>query len=275
MKQEQKISRFFLVATSIFFAASFFFTAQSVFADTVLKKPDISDIFVCQKTDLSICDHRTAKAGEVLKIVGGGITQTGYETKALFNGTPLQILSSDSTENYLVVPIPTDFKGGSVNVVVQVGNLKSNVFPISVIGSGAAGSSGEDCNPLIEECEDPATGGTGNGGGTNNDGGSSSPGGLIGEGLGKISDRFDTGGKITGAKSVGELIGNIIDILLGLVLTIAILFLIIGGFFYITSAGDPDKAKKGKQTLTYAVLGIALVMLSYTIVYVINSALSQ
>lgn len=275
MKQEQKTNRFFLVAISVFFAASFFFTGQSVFAATVLTKPDISDIFVCQKTDLSVCDHGTAKAGEVLKIVGGGLAQTGYETKALLNGEPLQIFSFASTKNYLVVPIPADFKGGSVNVVVQVGNLKSNVFPISIIGT-SAGSSGEDCNPLIEECEDPATGGgTGNGGGANNDGGSSSPGGLIGEGLGKISDRFDTGGKITGAKSVGELIGNIIDILLGLVLTIAILFLIIGGFFYITSAGDESKVKKGKQTLTYAVLGIALVMLSYTIVYVINSALSQ
>lgn len=54
--------------------------------------------------------------------------------------------------------------------------------------------------------------------------------------------------------------------LAGIVLFI---MLIIAGFQYITSAGDPKKAGAATNTLTFAVLGLVLVALAYLIIVVI------
>ena len=59
---------------------------------------------------------------------------------------------------------------------------------------------------------------------------------------------------------------NIIDAVLGVIGIVAVIFVVYGGFLYLTSAGDPSKVKKGKETLLYACIGLAIVGLSYAIV---------
>lgn len=65
-------------------------------------------------------------------------------------------------------------------------------------------------------------------------------------------------------------IGNIINILLGIAFLLAVLFLIIGGFWYITSAGNEETAEKGKSTAINAIIGLVVIILSYVIVNVIS-----
>ncbi len=43
---------------------------------------------------------------------------------------------------------------------------------------------------------------------------------------------------------------------------LAVLMIIYGGFVYITGAGDPAKATKGKGILTFAVIGLAIALLA-------------
>ncbi len=43
------------------------------------------------------------------------------------------------------------------------------------------------------------------------------------------------------------------------------IFIIYGGFIIITSSGDPEKAGKGRQILTYAVVGLAIALLARVI----------
>jgi len=43
---------------------------------------------------------------------------------------------------------------------------------------------------------------------------------------------------------------------------LAVLMIIYGGFIYITAAGDPAKATKGKSVLTFAVIGLAIALLA-------------
>jgi hypothetical protein len=76
-----------------------------------------------------------------------------------------------------------------------------------------------------------------------------------------------------GATIGGTIVDIIQLILLPIVGIIAVLFIIIGGFQYITSAGNDDMAKKGKQTLTYAIIGLVIVILSYVIITVIINTL--
>jgi len=43
---------------------------------------------------------------------------------------------------------------------------------------------------------------------------------------------------------------------------VAVLMIVFGGFTYITAAGDPAKAGKGKSILTYAVIGLAIALIA-------------
>ncbi len=58
--------------------------------------------------------------------------------------------------------------------------------------------------------------------------------------------------------------------LLSLAGVIAMLFIIIGGYQYIFSGGNEALAKKGKTTLTNAVLGLIIIILSFVIVKIVS-----
>jgi len=66
----------------------------------------------------------------------------------------------------------------------------------------------------------------------------------------------------------------IIEGLLALVGLISILFIIIGGYQYIVSRGDEEMAAAGKKTLSNAIIGLVIVIVSYTLVVVTYRALS-
>jgi len=67
-------------------------------------------------------------------------------------------------------------------------------------------------------------------------------------------------------------ISKIINAVLGIVGGVAVLVLIIGGFQYITAAGNPDQVGKAKSTIMYAIVGLVICILSYVIVsFVVSS----
>lgn len=66
----------------------------------------------------------------------------------------------------------------------------------------------------------------------------------------------------TGAGTFGELIGSITTYILGLVGPIAVLISLWAAFLLMTAAGDPKKVTAGHQTLTWAVIGLAVIILS-------------
>ncbi len=75
--------------------------------------------------------------------------------------------------------------------------------------------------------------------------------------------------------SVNGLITTVIRWMLGIAFGIAVLFLIIGGFQYITSAGNAESAEKGKNTAVNALIGIVIIVLSYVIVSVVSNLVSN
>lgn len=65
----------------------------------------------------------------------------------------------------------------------------------------------------------------------------------------------------------------IIDVLLLVAGVIAVLFLIIGGFRYITAHGNEEQAEGAKKTILHAIIGLIVIILSFVIVQVISQAL--
>jgi hypothetical protein len=54
---------------------------------------------------------------------------------------------------------------------------------------------------------------------------------------------------------------------------VAALFLIVGGFLYLTSAGNEEQTEKGKKILVNSVIGLVVIILAYAIVSIIGSVL--
>ncbi len=67
----------------------------------------------------------------------------------------------------------------------------------------------------------------------------------------------------------------IVNILLSVTGIIAVLFLIWGGFRYITSAGNDEVAESAKKTIQNAIIGLVIIILSYTIITIIANALQN
>lgn len=75
-----------------------------------------------------------------------------------------------------------------------------------------------------------------------------------------------------GASEAESFIQNIINVALGLIGIIALVFLIYGGVEYIISAGDEQKAEHAKRIILYAIIGLLVIGLAASIVnFVINA----
>lgn len=92
---------------------------------------------------------------------------------------------------------------------------------------------------------------------------------ATGTGLDGGPDSFAAQGSLT------DFIFRVIQIALGLAGLIAVLFLIIGGFRYITAGGNSDGAENGKKTILNAVIGIIVIILSFVVVRVVSNTLTN
>ena len=73
-----------------------------------------------------------------------------------------------------------------------------------------------------------------------------------------------------GKTTLVGLLLKIIQFLLTFAGVVAVGVLVIGGFWYITSAGN-EQAEKGQKAITNAIIGLVVVILAYTIVAIISS----
>ncbi|MBI2002992.1 hypothetical protein HYT45_04065 [Candidatus Uhrbacteria bacterium] len=78
-----------------------------------------------------------------------------------------------------------------------------------------------------------------------------------------------------GTSDIRIIIANIIRAALGIVGSIALLMFIYGGFLWLTSGGNDEKVKKGKDTLVWATLGIATIFAAYAILNFVIGALTR
>ncbi len=82
----------------------------------------------------------------------------------------------------------------------------------------------------------------------------------------------NTGGNTSGvvklenklnADTPQELIGIVIDAVLGIVGSLALLMFVFGGITWMTSSGSADKVKKGRDIIVWAAIGLVIVFSAY------------
>lgn len=73
--------------------------------------------------------------------------------------------------------------------------------------------------------------------------------------------------------TLGQNVTTIINYFLGILGLIAVAFLIYSGVLMVTAGGDEGQIEKARKIITYAVIGIVIILLSWTIVTFVTSAL--
>jgi len=61
------------------------------------------------------------------------------------------------------------------------------------------------------------------------------------------------------------LIGRIIDSVLGVVGSIALLMFVYGGLTWMTSSGNDEKVKKGRDIILWSAIGLVVIFMSYAL----------
>jgi len=85
---------------------------------------------------------------------------------------------------------------------------------------------------------------------------------AIGVPLVLVHPAFASDGNVS---QVENFIRSIIKVGAGLAGLVATGFLVVGGFGYITSSGNPEKLDKAKHTLVWSCIGLAIVIAAFVI----------
>jgi hypothetical protein len=73
----------------------------------------------------------------------------------------------------------------------------------------------------------------------------------------------------------GGIFQTIANTLIFLVGAVAVLFLIVGGLRYAVSNGEPGNVEKAKNTITFAIVGIVVAILSFAAIQFVITALNK
>jgi hypothetical protein len=65
------------------------------------------------------------------------------------------------------------------------------------------------------------------------------------------------------------LIGKIINAVLGVVGSLALLMFVYGGLTWMTSSGSQEKVKKGRDIIVWSIIGLAIIFASYGLVRIL------
>lgn len=95
--------------------------------------------------------------------------------------------------------------------------------------------------------------------------------GLERSGVGSMFGNSD----LTTSRTVSELIISVIHLMLIFAGMIAVVFVIIGGYYYVTAQGNEEQAEKGKNTLINAIIGIVVIIMAYVIIDVVTNLVAS
>lgn len=73
-------------------------------------------------------------------------------------------------------------------------------------------------------------------------------------------------------KGIECAVGNVLGVVLGLAGIVLFIMLLVGGFKYMTSRGDPKAVDAAKGTLTQAIAGLVVLVLAYVVLLIIEAA---
>ena len=147
-----------------------------------------------------------------------------------------------------------EFWCGTGNITNALWQAGSDIVITQVSATGGSTGSGN---------EPPGSTGSGNTSTGSTGSGNEPPAGLTNPAPGQLVniDTFE------------KLLLRIINIFLYFAGGIAVIFIVVGGFQYVASRGNEESTEKAKKTVTYAVLGLVIIVMAFAIVSIVNNLL--
>lgn len=79
-------------------------------------------------------------------------------------------------------------------------------------------------------------------------------------------------GAVAQLSCIPAVFANVVNIAVEFAGVVAVVFVILSGFKLITSGGDPKQVDAARKTLTYAIIGLTLIIISFAIIHFIAAA---
>lgn len=96
-----------------------------------------------------------------------------------------------------------------------------------------------------------------------------------GLGLPSLYDRLckpdGSGVTIDALSDIWIIIANVIRILVAVGGVLAVIFIVVGGLFYVTSGGDPGRINRAREIIKQAITGLVITLVSYPAITFIAS----
>ena len=85
---------------------------------------------------------------------------------------------------------------------------------------------------------------------------------------------FNSGSQPSGTLgSIDSIITNILNIIWPAFIGLSVIMIIISGFLFITSGGDPEKVGKARTAMLWAVVGIVVAIVAYSVPFIVKTAI--
>ncbi len=94
---------------------------------------------------------------------------------------------------------------------------------------------------------------------------------LVIPAIGLAQDVVPVPAPLWGEYNVWDTLDSIFNYLFATLLIVAAIFIIIAAFFFVTAAGDPDKTKKARDFVLYALIGVLVAFLSKGLIYLVDT----
>lgn len=195
--------------------------------------------------------------GAIYFVPASGICDAGYTLQSV-PGKYSQLCVSGPPYT-VTTPISSGDAGGTLTC--PTGSKLTTIKPAIVVTPGPTPSPNPNPNPNPNPSPNP------NPNPTPGDSGNCGP-EFIAKGPLCIPKSPLPSGGIGGCDSFGCVASKVISYLLGLAGIIAVIFVIIGGYYYMTARGNDAQAVSGRKTLVNALIGLAIVVLSFLIVQI-------
>lgn len=82
----------------------------------------------------------------------------------------------------------------------------------------------------------------------------------------KLEERFGVTPEMPPEQAVPKIIARLVEGFLGIIGALAVFFIVQGGFNYVLSGGSEEKIKQAKNQIMYALVGLAVAIVSFMIV---------
>lgn len=84
--------------------------------------------------------------------------------------------------------------------------------------------------------------------------------------LGQFQPSFPNGISQLITMDMNQIFHNVVSIVLGLAVLITFIFFLVGGIRWIMSQGDKKQLETAQKTITYAIIGLLVVLLSFFVI---------